>query len=86
MKLKISPLRWLESVLKILLRSLVVLYVKIKHYAPFVPRGTCRFYPTCSSYALTSLEKYRLPIAVYKIIWRLLRCNPFNPGGYDPPA
>ncbi|MBN1794218.1 MAG: membrane protein insertion efficiency factor YidD [Candidatus Omnitrophica bacterium] len=45
---------------------------------------TCRFVPTCSGYAVEALEKYTLPRAFVKIAWRLLRCHPFCPGGYDP--
>lgn len=86
MKSKLLPLKWLELSLKKLVRFIILAYIKLKYYVPFLPKGTCRFYPTCSRYALLSLDKYSLPKAVIKIIWRLLRCNPFNPGGYDPPV
>ena len=85
MKLIILPLKWAEFIARLLIKGLIQLYIKAKYYLPFLPRGTCRFYPTCSSYALTSIDKYPLPKAIYKIVWRVLRCNPFNPGGYDPP-
>lgn len=45
---------------------------------------SCRFYPTCSEYAVQSLEKYGVFIGGAKAIWRILRCNPFNKGGFDP--
>ncbi|MFQ5646083.1 MAG: membrane protein insertion efficiency factor YidD [bacterium] len=48
----------------------------------FAPR--CRFYPSCSNYALEALNKYPIPKSTVKIIWRLLRCNPLFPGGFDP--
>jgi putative membrane protein insertion efficiency factor len=44
----------------------------------------CRFYPSCSHYALEALEKYTLPKALFKIVWRLLRCGPWSKGGHDP--
>lgn len=44
----------------------------------------CRFYPTCSQYALQCLKKYSLIKACKLIIYRLLRCHPFGQGGYDP--
>lgn len=47
-------------------------------------RRNCRFYPTCSEYSLLAYEKYGFLKATYLTIWRILRCNPFNKGGYDP--
>ena len=44
----------------------------------------CRFYPSCSQYALDALHKRRLFPAVGLILWRLARCNPLCRGGYDP--
>ena len=44
----------------------------------------CRYYPSCSRYAVDCLRKRALPVALAKITWRLLRCNPFTRGGYDP--
>jgi putative membrane protein insertion efficiency factor len=44
----------------------------------------CRFTPTCSTYAIHALQKYRLPKAIGLVVWRLLRCHPFHPGGFDP--
>lgn len=48
------------------------------------PYGHCRFRPTCSEYAITAIEKYGMIKGGAKAFWRLLRCNPFNHGGYDP--
>ncbi|MBC8406659.1 MAG: membrane protein insertion efficiency factor YidD [Planctomycetes bacterium] len=44
----------------------------------------CRFHPTCSHYAVEALEKHGLLKGVLLAIWRLLRCQPFSKGGYDP--
>ena len=48
------------------------------------PYGQCRFRPTCSEYAITAITKYGVVKGSAKALWRLLRCNPFNSGGYDP--
>ena len=44
----------------------------------------CRFYPTCSQYALEALEKYGALKGGYLSVRRVLRCTPFHKGGYDP--
>jgi len=48
------------------------------------PQGFCRFYPTCSDYAIQAIEKYGIIKGGLKASWRILRCNPFNKGGNDP--
>lgn len=45
----------------------------------------CRFYPTCSDYAAEVIEKYGWPSGFKKSIRRILKCQPFNPGGVDLP-
>jgi len=44
----------------------------------------CRFHPTCSQYAIDALKKYGVLKGSYLGIRRVLRCHPWNPGGYDP--
>jgi hypothetical protein len=44
----------------------------------------CRFQPTCSNYAYTAVERYGVCKGGRMAIWRILRCNPFCKGGYDP--
>lgn len=70
-------------------RSLIanLIVFVIRFYQRFIspllgPR--CRFYPSCSQYALQAVQKYGAIRGSYLAVWRLLRCNPFNPGGYDP--
>lgn len=48
------------------------------------PYGRCRYYPTCSEYGYQAIEKYGLMRGGLKAIGRILRCNPFSAGGYDP--
>jgi putative membrane protein insertion efficiency factor len=45
---------------------------------------TCRFSPTCSAYAITSVERYGVLKGGWMAIKRVGRCHPWNPGGYDP--
>ena len=49
-----------------------------------IPDGTCRFYPTCSHYGYQAVYKYGVLRGSLMAVWRVLRCNPFNPGGFDP--
>ena len=45
---------------------------------------TCRFYPSCSAYAVESIKKKGIILGLAKTAVRLLRCHPFSKGGYDP--
>lgn len=45
---------------------------------------TCKYIPTCSTYAYQAIEKYGFFKGGLKAAWRVLRCNPFSKGGYDP--
>jgi len=49
-----------------------------------LPPNTCRFYPSCSHYGYEAIYQYGAFKGSLMAIWRVLRCNPFNPGGYDP--
>ncbi len=51
--------------------------------SPILP-SSCRFYPSCSAYALQALEAHGASRGVYLSIRRLLRCHSLNPGGVDP--
>ena len=44
----------------------------------------CKFTPTCSEYAIQAINKYGALKGSLLAIWRILRCNPFSKGGYDP--
>ena len=49
-----------------------------------MPPDTCRFYPSCSRYGFEAVRKYGVIKGSLMAGWRVLRCNPFNPGGFDP--
>lgn len=59
----------------------------IRGYQKFISpmlRPSCRFQPTCSQYAIEAIEKHGVLKGGAMAIWRILRCNPFCKGGYDP--
>ena len=66
---------------------LLLVIALIKGYRRFISPAfpaSCRFTPTCSAYALTSLERYGLIRGGWMAVRRIGRCHPWNPGGYDP--
>lgn len=63
----------------------MILIIKVyRKYISPLKRPCCRFYPTCSQYALDAISKYGVLKGSFMSIKRILRCNPFNQGGYDP--
>ena len=67
--------------MKRLLLGLIWFYQKA--ISPWFP-ARCRFLPTCSEYAREAVEKYGALKGGWLAVKRILRCNPFNDGGYDP--
>jgi putative membrane protein insertion efficiency factor len=51
--------------------------------SPAFPRR-CKYHPTCSEYAVQAIQRYGILKGTALAAWRLLRCNPFSHGGYDP--
>lgn len=49
-----------------------------------LPANTCRFYPTCSHYGYEAIAKHGIIKGGWLAVWRVLRCQPFSKGGYDP--
>jgi putative membrane protein insertion efficiency factor len=45
----------------------------------------CKYHPSCSAYAVQAVERYGILRGLVLAVWRVLRCNPFSHGGYDPP-
>ncbi|PUB09857.1 membrane protein insertion efficiency factor YidD [Paenisporosarcina sp. OV554] len=67
--------------MKYLVIGFFKLYQKI--ISPLTP-PSCRFYPTCSHYGIDAVRKYGAIKGTYLAVKRILRCHPFNEGGYDP--
>ena len=59
----------------------IVIYQRV--FSPVLPRR-CKYEPTCSRYAVDSIGKYGILRGSVLALWRLLRCNPWSYGGYDP--
>ena len=68
--------------MKKLLIFIIKLYQKL--ISPILPHS-CRYYPTCSSYAILAIEKHGPIKGTLKSLWRILRCNPLSKGGIDYP-
>ena len=72
------------------IRNLIkkVLIFLIKTYqmtlSPRFSHGSCRYTPTCSQYALEAIEIHGIFKGCLLAAWRILRCNPFSKGGWDP--
>ncbi|MDT7944402.1 MAG: membrane protein insertion efficiency factor YidD [Dehalococcoidia bacterium] len=63
--------------------ALAIIRFYQRHISPGRPPA-CRFLPTCSQYAYEALERHGLAKGSALTLGRLLRCHPWNPGGYDP--
>ncbi len=68
----------MKSVVLIFLRAYQILV------SPLLPPNTCRFYPSCSTYAVDAVKKYGPWKGMWRAAKRVGRCHPFHPGGYDP--
>ena len=55
-----------------------------KHLSGLKGYSSCKFYPTCSKYAIEAIEKYGAFKGGVLALRRIIRCNPFSKGGYDP--
>ncbi|MGB5874604.1 MAG: membrane protein insertion efficiency factor YidD [Bacteroidota bacterium] len=68
----------MKSVVLVFLRAYQILV------SPIFPPNTCRFYPSCSTYAVDAVRKYGPWKGMWRAARRVGRCHPFHPGGYDP--
>lgn len=68
----------LKPWVRILLMRLIVLYQRT------LSRHTCMYEPTCSEYTLRCLNNHGVLLGIIMGMWRILRCNPWTKGGYDP--
>ena len=63
----------------------VIALIRVYQYciSPLLP-SMCRFTPTCSRYAIEALQRHGTARGLALTVWRVLRCQPFSRGGYDP--
>lgn len=64
-----------------------ILIAGIKLYQKYISpikRTKCPYIPTCSQYGLEAIEKHGAFKGFFLAVWRILRCNPFSKGGFDP--
>ena len=88
--LKIRFGSFFRSNWKYLRRTVFKPYIKmfcmraIRFYQKYISRHTCLYRPTCSQYTLESINNHGVIVGILLGTWRILRCNPFSKGGYDP--
>ncbi|MGM0379278.1 MAG: membrane protein insertion efficiency factor YidD [Bacillota bacterium] len=68
------------------MKKILIFLIEIyrKYISALKSQPTCRFYPTCSKYSLEAVKKYGAIKGSFISLKRILRCHPFNKGGYDP--
>ncbi len=68
------------------LRRVYLLPVRFyrKFLSPLKPASSCRFTPTCSRYAVDAVTEWGIFAGTLLTLWRIVRCNPFSKGGFDP--
>tara|TARA_B100001167_G_C16608016_1_gene228958 strand:- start:275 stop:514 length:240 start_codon:yes stop_codon:yes gene_type:complete len=72
---------WFSNILK----KIFIFFIKIYNFfSPFFYKGVCRFYPTCSNYAINAIKEHGALIGLYKSILRICKCHPLGKHGYDP--
>ena len=67
------------------MNKILIAFIRVYQYtlSPLLgPR--CRYYPSCSNYAVDALREHGAVRGLGLATWRILRCNPFSNGGYDP--
>lgn len=70
-----------SRIARVVVSAPIVAYRRV--ISPALPRR-CRYEPTCSRYAIQALGEYGILRGAVLAVWRLLRCNPWSRGGYDP--
>jgi uncharacterized protein len=75
------PARRARSLARTIVVAPIVVYQRV--ISPAIPRR-CKYEPTCSRYAVEAIRRYGIFKGPVLAAWRLLRCNPWSYGGYDP--
>lgn len=67
------------------MKSIILLFVKFyRRFISPMKRPCCKYYPSCSEYAMQAVSKHGAVKGLALTVWRLLRCNPWSLGGIDP--
>ena len=66
------------------MKNIAIKLIKLYQNTPLSSHGMCKFTPSCSEYAIGCYERFGFIKGSYLTIKRIIRCNPFNKGGYDP--
>lgn len=67
------------------MKKLVIFIIKLyRKYLSPLKHTKCPYFPSCSEYGLEAVSKYGVVKGGAMATWRILRCNPFSKGGYDP--
>lgn len=68
------------------MKKVLIKLVRIyqKYLSPMKGYSSCKYFPTCSMYAVEAIERFGALKGMGLAVWRILRCNPFSQGGYDP--
>ena len=73
------------AVAHIVVNAVLITLIRVYQYAISPMLGQrCKYYPSCSNYAIGVLREHGVICGIGLAAWRLLRCNPFSHGGYDP--
>jgi hypothetical protein len=65
-------------------KLILVFIIFYQRYVSPLTAPSCRFYPSCSEYALQAIKRYGPWRGLWLSLRRILKCHPFHPGGYDP--
>ena len=68
------------------MKAFLIFLIKLykRYLSPLKGVSVCKYTPTCSTYAIEAIEKHGVLKGGLLAVWRILRCNPFSKGGYDP--
>jgi len=66
------------------MKYLIIKLIKLYQSTPLSSHKMCKYHPTCSNYAIGVYTEYNIIKGTYLTIKRILKCNPWSKGGYDP--
>lgn len=67
-----------------MMKTLLIKIIRLYQRSPISTHNSCKFIPSCSEYMIEAVTEFGLTRGLFKGVFRILRCNPFNKGGYDP--